>query len=411
MAKTNLTLDTRKALKDGTFPIKMSIYIDRTKRIVFSIGIYVKKDEWDGRQIIRTPRKAMLNNYLRSRLNAIDDEMLKLEMTGEVHRLTTTQIKKRLLSTFDPTEEDKPNATLIESAFIEFANGCKADMTKSIYLQTLSKLRATFDMSTLCFADITNKWLRDWENTMLNDGLSVNGLSVHLRNLRAVFNRAIDDDVISQEIYPFRKFKIKSERTAKRSLSVDDLRLLMDYPCEPYQCKYRDYFMLIFYLMGINLVDLSRLTTIENGRIEYKRAKTGRLYSIKVEPEALSIIERYKGKNQLVDISDRTSDYHNFLARMNEGLKSIGEVEYVANSAKNPLHIKKNKKEIKPLFPNISTYWARHTWATIAASLDIPKETIAAALGHGQNSITDIYIDFDQRKVDEANRKVIDYLL
>lgn len=55
-------------------------------------------------------------------------------------------------------------------------------------------------------------------------------------------------------------------------------------------------------------------------------------------------------------------------------------------------------------------YWARHTLATIAASLDIPKETISHALGHGNDTVTDIYIDFDKKKVDEANRKVLDYV-
>lgn len=413
MIKTNFTLDTRKQLQDGTFPIKASIYIDRSKRIIFSIGIYIKADEWNGQNITRTPRKAILNNYLRARQNAIEDEVLRLEMSGDAQRLTAAQIKAQLINLLNPTEpkEEKPNTLLIKNAIKEFSESCKAERTKSIYLQTLIKIESMYDTSSLYFADINSKWLREWESKMHNGGLSTNAISVHLRNLRAVFNRAIDDDIISQDLYPFRKFKIKSEKTAKRSLSVDELRQLRDYPCEPHLCKYRDYFMLIFYLMGINLVDLSRLASIENGRIEYKRAKTGRLYSIKIEPETLAIIEKYKGKNQLLDIVDRTSDYHNFLARMNEGLKSIGEVEYVANNAKNPLHVKRNKKDIKPLFPNLSTYWARHTWATIAASLDIPKETIAAALGHGQNSITDIYIDFDQKKVDEANRMVIDYLL
>lgn len=83
-------------------------------------------------------------------------------------------------------------------------------------------------------------------------------------------------------------------------------------------------------------------------------------------------------------------------------------MEWVENRSKT--HPKKNKKRYHALFPNITSYWARHTWATIAASLDIPKETIAAALGHGGNTTTDIYIDFDRRKVDEANRKVIDFL-
>ena len=57
------------------------------------------------------------------------------------------------------------------------------------------------------------------------------------------------------------------------------------------------------------------------------------------------------------------------------------------------------------------SHWARHTWATIASYLDIPKETIAQALGHGGNTVTDVYIDFDRRKIDEANRKVLDYVL
>ena len=64
----------------------------------------------------------------------------------------------------------------------------------------------------------------------------------------------------------------------------------------------------------------------------------------------------------------------------------------------------------EPIVPGLTTYWARHTWATIAASLDVPKETIAHALGHGNDTVTDIYIDFDKRKVDEANRKVLDFV-
>ena len=71
---------------------------------------------------------------------------------------------------------------------------------------------------------------------------------------------------------------------------------------------------------------------------------------------------------------------------------------------------KGGKKIIEPYFPELSGYWARHTWATIAAQLDIPKETIAAALGHSSGSVTDIYIDFDKRKIDEANRRVIDFV-
>ena len=134
-------------------------------------------------------------------------------------------------------------------------------------------------------------------------------------------------------------------------------------------------FKLIFFLVGINIVDLCNLMEINNGRIEYYRAKTNRLYSIKVEPEAMDIINKYRGEKYLLNIMDNRSDYKSFVSRMNKEMKRIGKVERVGRGG---------KKIFEPLLPGISTYWARHSWATIAADLDIPKETIAAALGHGR---------------------------
>ena len=167
-----------------------------------------------------------------------------------------------------------------------------------------------------------------------------------------------------------------------------------------------DWFFLIFYLIGINAVDLFSLTEIINGRVEYRRSKTGRLYSIKVEPETMAIIERYRGQQHLFSFADEYQDHRTWLNRTNRTLRVVGPVEIVPRKNGRP-----GKKQRTGLFPHISTYWARHTWATIAAELDVPKETIAAALGHGGQTVTDIYINFDSKKIDEANRKVIDYVL
>ena len=141
---------------------------------------------------------------------------------------------------------------------------------------------------------------------------------------------------------------------------------------------------------------------VTEGRIEYNRSKTKRLYSIKVEPEAMAIIEKYRGKGRLLDILDRYGNHKDYVKRLNGNLQRIGVVKREGRGG---------KKVLNPLFPTLTTYWARHTWATIAASLDIPKETIAAALGHGGNTVTDIYIDFDRKKVDDANRRVMDWVL
>ena len=139
--------------------------------------------------------------------------------------------------------------------------------------------------------------------------------------------------------------------------------------------------------MGINAIDLltAKPSQVVDGRLEYKRAKTGTLYSIKLEPEALEIIERYRGKKYLLNFCDRYKNYKDFMAKLNNCLDS--------------------------LIPGCTSYYARHSVATIAAELDIPLDTIARMLGHTDPSrrITLVYVDFDQSKVDDANRKVIDY--
>lgn len=273
--------------------------------------------------------------------------------------------------------------------------------TRGVYKHTLDRIRA-FDknIDNKMFEDIDLKWLTDFEAFCAKTACK-NARNIHLRNIRAVFNNAIDYGITTA--YPFRRFKIRPEATRKRSMAVEELRRLFDYPVEDYAEIYRDMFRLIFMLVGINSVDLHGLKSItRDGRIEYKRAKTGRLYSIKVEPEAMEIINKYRGVKGLLCIADRWSDSRNFRHQCNKALQKIGQVERKGRGG---------KKTITAEFEGVTTYWARHTWATIAASLDIPKDTIAAALGHGGNTVTDIYIDFDQKKVDAANRRVLDWVL
>lgn len=139
---------------------------------------------------------------------------------------------------------------------------------------------------------------------------------------------------------------------------------------------------------------------LKGGRIETARIKTGQPLSIKVQPEAMSLINKYRGKKYLLDVYDRCKSYRSFQHRLGDALKTIG-------TAYNPVS---KKWEGKALQPEISYYWARYTWATLAAELDIPERTIGAALGHSTSkSVTSIYTRVDMRKkIDDANRKVID---
>lgn len=285
------------------------------------------------------------------------------------------------------------------TVFEEYMHTRSTPGTKGLYAQTISKMKAyDKNLQRRTFDDIDLKWLSGFEAFCAQTACK-NARNIHLRNIRAVFNHALDYEFT--RAYPFRRFKIKAEPTRKRSLSVQRLRELFDWPVDGYARIYRDMFKLIFMLIGINSVDLYGLTQITTeGRIEYKRAKTHRLYSVLVEPEALELIKLYRGKSSLLCLADRWGDYRNFLHQTNKALQNIG-------CERKGLGGKKQNGS----FPGLTTYWARHTWATIAASLDIPKDTIAAALGHGETTVTDIYIDFDQSKVDAANRKVLDWVL
>ena len=152
------------------------------------------------------------------------------------------------------------------------------------------------------------------------------------------------------------------------------------------------------------MIDLAKLTEINNGRLDFNRSKTGHLYSMKVEPEAMALFEKHKGTDHLLFILDRWVNDEFFRRKMNKELQKIG-----------PMHKKPGrggKKLYEPMFPEITAYWARHSWATIASDIDIPDRIIAEALGHEYgNRITNIYINFNIKKVDAANRKVLDWVL
>lgn len=326
---------------------------------------------------------------------------MKLASEGLLDAINVAQLKDAILG----KEPKKADENSFASAFRKFVALKNRPGTKGVYEQTLAKLNAFCpDFESLAYEDITKGWLMDFDAFLAKTSPSRNARNIHLRNIRAVFNYAIDEEYTT--LYPFRRFKIRAEETRKRSLSAEQLRLLRDYPCEEHQAKYRDIFMLMFYLLGINPVDLlqAKKTDVVDGRLEYRRAKTGKLYSVKIEPEAQAIIERYAGEGKyLLNVADRYGNYQDFLHRMNRELKRIGPMKRSGRGG---------RKSIEPLLPGSSAYWARHSWATIAYTLDVPKETISEALGHEIGSrVTSIYIAFDRRKVDAANRKVIDYVL
>lgn len=345
--------------------------------------------------------------------NIIEDKRVEMLRTGNTEE-DVKSISEYLSVSFGkkkPDEADvintKPKAGSFLPFFIEHAEAYTRRSTRESNIYTLSVMRKfaadnDFSLEALNFEDIKYAWLSDFDKFMDGAGLSQNTRRIHFANIRAAINEAYKRDLT--EVDPFKRFKLKTEETAKRSLTVEELRKLFDYQPEPHAVYYRDMFKLIFMLIGINTVDLYGLKEINNiGRVEYRRAKTGRLYSIKVEPEAMEIMERYRGASALLNIADKYKDHRYFRRDTNDALRLIGTVTRSGRGG---------KKSYEPLWPQITTYWARHTWATIAADLDIPDATISLAPGHGgENKVTDVYIRRNQKKIDRANRMVLDWVL
>lgn len=387
MATINYYLDCRSRRTDGTSPLKVVVNTSNGNFMI-SVGIFLVPSQWnaDMRLISKHPQRVFLNSHL-SDLLLKSEQVLINEKKKVGHALSKVEMKNVLLPLFkDGYERESP----LIKVFNQFINDTSLKKrTHELYKTTLDKIESFTKnrASSLQFEDITVGWLKKFETWLIDDCPSANARAIHLRNIRAVFNRAIDDELTTN--YPFRKFKIVKEQTRKRALTAEQIRYIMNADVKPYQKRYVDTFMLMFYLMGINAVDLlkAKPSQVVNGRLEYKRSKTGTLYSVKLEPEALEIIKRYKGKKHLLNFCDGIKNYRDYLKRMNIFLKK--------------------------LIPGCSSYYARHSCASIAAELDIPLDTIARMLGHTDQSrkVTLIYVDFNRAKIDEANRKVIDFVL
>lgn len=404
MATIKFILD-RRAVRDGAeAPVKVSIGHQR-KTALLPVNIFLTEEQWDAhaQMVVKHPSRVKYNQIIaRLRVQVTDIIAGLINRPGGISGMTATQIKNEVQNILNPKAvqqpepvepskpEDDPNTFL---KWLDRFIARKKGRTADIYTATRSRLVAWLteeELAKVKFEDIKVSWLEDFTDFLAKTN-TVNAVAIHLRNVRAIVNYAIDNEVTTY--YAFRRFKIKSEPTRKRNFDVETLRKIFNHTCEDkWVERYQDWFKLTFMFIGINVVDMFGLKKVAQGRIEYIRAKTHKPYSIKVEPEAQAILDKYKveGSEHLLAFLDSYKSYRSFYMNLCHGLKDLkGQVE----------------------IDELTTYWARHSWATIARKIGISKDTIALALGHGHHDVTDIYIEYDMQEVDEANRKVLDYVL
>jgi integrase len=396
MATIKIHLDKRREKKDGTFPLVIRI---RHFNHYFDIptSINLNESEFDSKKAL-IKGNSKLSNDLQHQKNKIYIKFHDLMRDG----LTFEEIKFKMLNKRLPQK-----SLTIESFWIDeikrMTSSGRAGGAR-VYLSSLQGLSSVVDLS-ISFKELKYKSLITADEELRKKGLSTNSIGVYMRCLRAICNKAIKLDIVDFTWYPFRKYQIKRERTVPRTLSIEEMQKYFSVSLPLTHKWFKSYCigMLIFQLRGINLKDLLMLTNknIKNNRIVYKRAKTGKLYSIELLPETKQLLEFFNGKNTLLGFLDEVFDnLHNQL----ESVDRYSQCRKNINA-----HLMQIGQQLNLSIP-LSTYVFRYSYANIAKQLGYSKDVIAEALGHEYgNSVTGIYLEmFDNQKLDEMNNKIVE---
>jgi len=390
-----LTIRNNKFSKTPDGQILHAIYLavsHKRKIRYLNSGIKIRADQFQNGLVINHPAEKELNIKLAEMIQNLHsfiyiNQLFDLYPQEILDRYTVSQDNTTSFAIYTRQIAD----TMLRSG--KYSTGTSLHQT----LKALDKA----GIKIVSFSDLTFNKLTEISMKWSGLGLKENSQGIYFRNIRLVYNRAIIEGIARLEDYPFKRFRIPRKKNAKRNILVPDIMKLIAAKLSPGKSYVRDLFMLSLYLVGANYKDLltAGRDQVVNGRFVYNRAKTGALISIKIEPEAMEILKRYQGKDLLLNFLEnmvtgsarKQPDYFDLVQRSNRQLKAIA----TGCGINAPL----------------STYYARHTWATIAAHNGISRDVIGLALGHSSPQVTELYIEWDQELIDHANRVVLDAIL
>lgn len=425
MATFKICVFDHQQREDGTFPVSIRVTWKRQ-------SAYIKTEYRVSKKQLRIAGKnfelkdAFLLREFNNRIADYEDIKLK-KLGSKIHSYTA----KELAVYF----EKQTNGGDGEIDFIQFGRNYATNKKKNyahIFNATINALVDFAGREIIMFSEVTSVFLRQFEAHLkterkvkrknqkgdlietIESPVSDMTIRNYTSNIRTLFNAAINEynDEERGEItirnYPFKKYKVKPlQETKKRNIPIQDIRAIWQFPDTELTERgiiARDVFILSFLLVGTNTVDLYEMSneSISNGRITYNRQKTaGRRMddaeiSIRIEPEAQELIDKYRSRNKgrAFNFSERYANSQAFVTNVNKGLKMVAD--------KLGLNVE------------LSTYYARHSWATIARNdCRISKDDVHLALNHvdEKTKITDIYIARDWSIIDDANRKVVDRLI
>ena len=278
-----------------------------------------------------------------------------------------------------------------------------------LYKRLFTSLKEFTSNKQLCFNDIDVPFLNRYEAFLYRQGLVENSISTYFKVLRALLNKAIQEKRMKHEQYPFEDYSLGkfSTLTQKRAMNKEDLQQIIALPVMPdskLQAA-RDYFLFSYYGQGMNFRDMAILKwkQIVKDRVVYTRLKTGKMMQFKLAIPATEILERYRkltggqAEGFIFPILDKEKHGtpQQIDNRINKVLKQVNSsLKELAKQANIAVHL--------------TTYVARHTYATVLKQSGISTGVISEALGHKGEQITQTYLkNFSNEVIDEANNSLL----
>lgn len=404
----SIYLDKRRALKNGKYPVKIRVFqsIPRKQKLYKTVFVFTES-EFKSIWLTIKPRE----KYRESREEIQAVEKFANDIVKDLDPFTFVQFEKRLFR----KSGDGINVKYQYSEIIQELNDRKQVGTSGTYnlsqksiLNFCKSKKISFEKLTL--KDISNPWLKDYEAFMLGLGKSTTTISIYLRALRAVFNKAISENEMGREYYPFgrRKYVIPAAQKRKKAYSKEQLSIFFQSKCEnEKEQRAKDFWFLSYACNGMNIKDIALLkeADIYADYLEFIRAKT-RITSKDKEKEirvylnefSKSIIEKYKVNpigywfgiiNENDDAFRRQAKIKNFTRYINQHVKKIAE--------RNNL-------------PELSTYTARHSYASIGIKNGATMAFMQEALGHENIETTQNYFNgFDDETKKEFAQTLMDF--
>ena len=409
MATVKLVLDKRRSRADGTYPILLRIYHER-RSLAISSKISVQPTHWnESGEVVKRSHSQYV--HYNSKLQQIKNEaFFKLAELAATHAQGYSF--SELVSYFkeDDIASAPPKRYTLQS-FWEEEIKCMQRAHKygnlRVYKMALDVLKNECNLD-IPFEDVNYSFLKHLESSLLHRNLKINTISVYLRALRAIYNQAINKDIICASKYPFRKFKIKSEKVAPHVMTIDELQRFFQLQLPANHPLYKAWMVaqLSFLLGGINFTDLCLLkkSNISNGRVIYTRSKTGKMYSICLLPKTEDIIDSI--------IQSKSPTLLNILNA--DDLSHPERLPYIIRD-KNKQYNKKLLKlgQLINCSVHIRSYTFRYSIANVCKRLGYDISIISELLGHsyGSSTTSGYLIAYDRELLDNMLVKVANVVI